>query len=109
MRVIDGAEYTLTASLGPLRIREPVRVAFVVDVPGRCGFAYATLPGHPVTGEEAFIVHRTPDGRVWFTLRSLTQPGVKRWRLAFPMILIAQRWYRRRYLHAMRRIVHDSR
>ncbi|NYG06968.1 uncharacterized protein (UPF0548 family) [Phycicoccus badiiscoriae] len=103
--VVDGAEYTLVAEVGPLRIHEPVRVVSVVDLPDRCGFAYATRPGHPVTGEEAFIVHRTADGRVWFTLRSLTRPGIGRWRLAFPVILLAQRWYRRRYLKAMREIV----
>lgn len=57
-RVVDGADYTLTAAVGPFRIREPVRVISVVDVPDRRGFAYRTQPGHPVTGEEAFIVHR---------------------------------------------------
>lgn len=105
VQVVDGAEYALTASVGPLRIREPVRVVSVVDLPGRCGFAYATRPGHPVTGEEAFIVHRTTDERIRFTLRSLTRPGLGPWRLAFPVILIAQRWYRRRYVEATRAIV----
>jgi uncharacterized protein (UPF0548 family) len=109
VHVVEGAEYTLVASVGPLRIREPVRVVSVVNVPDRCGFAYRTRPGHPVTGEEAFIVHRTVDGRVWFTLRSLTRSGSGRWRLAFPVILLAQRWYRQRYVHAMRRIVDDPR
>jgi uncharacterized protein (UPF0548 family) len=104
-RVVDGADYTLVAAVGPLRIREPVRVVGVVDVPARRGFAYATRPGHPVTGEESFIVHRTADGRVWFTLRSLTGPGIGHWRVAFPLVLLAQRWYRRRYIHAMRSIV----
>lgn len=108
MRVVEDADYTLVASVGPFRIREPVRIVSVVDLPDRCGFAYATRPGHPVTGEEAFIVHRSPDGRVWFTLRSLTQPGRGRWRLAFPAILIAQRWYRLRYVRAMRLIVGDA-
>lgn len=104
VRVVEGADYTLVAEVGPLGIREPVRVVSVVDRPDRCGFAYATRPGHPVTGEEAFIVHRTADGRVWFTLRSLTRAGLGRWRLAFPVLLIAQGWYRRRYLKAMRAI-----
>jgi uncharacterized protein (UPF0548 family) len=89
VRVIDGADYILIASVGPLRIREPVRVVSVVDLPDQSGFAYGTRPGHPVTGEEAFIVHRTADGRVWFTLRSLTRPGFGRWRPAFPIILVA--------------------
>jgi uncharacterized protein (UPF0548 family) len=36
-----------------------------------------------------------------FTLRSLTRPGRGRWRLAFPGVLVAQRWYRSRYLRAL--------
>jgi len=100
-RVRQGENYTLVASLGPFRLREPVQVVSVVEGPDRCGFAYGTRPGHPVTGEEAFIVHRQPDGSVWLTLRSLTRPGVGRWRFAFPAALVAQRWYRRRYTRAL--------
>jgi uncharacterized protein (UPF0548 family) len=59
----------------------------------------------PVTGEEVFIVHRDGEGYVWFTLRSLTRPGLGRWRLAFPAVLVAQRLYRRRYTHALRSIL----
>jgi uncharacterized protein (UPF0548 family) len=103
--VREGADYLLTARLGPLTITEPVRVVSVVDVDDsderRCGFAYGTKVGHPVCGEEAFIVHRGVDGTVWLTLRSLTRPARNRWRYAFPAILVAQRWYRRRYLKAL--------
>jgi uncharacterized protein (UPF0548 family) len=60
-----------------------------------------SLDGRPVSGEEAFIVHRGDDGRVELTLRSLTRPASGRWRAAFPALLIAQRWYRRRYLAAL--------
>ena len=100
-RVRPGADYRLTARVGPVTVREPVRVVAVVDEPARCGFAYGTLAGHPVSGEEAFIVHRAPDGRVWFTLRSLTRPARGLWRVAFPALLVAQAGYRRRYLRAL--------
>jgi uncharacterized protein (UPF0548 family) len=100
-RVQVGADYWLVASLGPFAVREPARVVAVVDQPARCGFAYGTLDGHPVSGEEAFIVYRTPDGHVWLTLRSLTRPARGAWRLAFPAVLVAQRWYRYRYLRAL--------
>ena len=69
LRVAEGRDFRLVARVGPLRVREPVRVVSVVELPDRRGFAYGTLPGHPVTGEEAFIVHREQDGSVWFTLR----------------------------------------
>ena len=75
-RVRQGQNYTLVASLGPFRLREPVQVVSVIERPDRCGFAYGTRAGHPVTGEEAFIVHRHSDGSVWLTLRSLTRPGI---------------------------------
>lgn len=101
-RVQVGKGYLLTAHIGPFSIHEPVRVVAVVEEPYRCGFAYGTIEGHPVSGEEAFIVHRTSDGAVWLTLRSLTRPAAGRWRLAFPAILIAQRWYRGRYQRALR-------
>lgn len=100
--VREGADYTLVARFGPLTVREPVRVVAVVQTPDRCGFAYGTGVGHPVSGEEAFIVWRDSDGSVWLTLRSLTRPADGIWRLLFPLLLIAQRWYRFRYLRALR-------
>ena len=99
--VRTGADYWLVAALGPLRIREPARVVAVVDRPHRCGFAYGTLDGHPVAGEEAFVLHRAADGVVRLTLRSVTAPGSGFWRPAFPAVLVAQRWYRRRYARAL--------
>jgi uncharacterized protein (UPF0548 family) len=94
-----GADVTLVARIGPLRIKEPARVVAVVGTTDRAGFAYGTRPGHPVSGEEAFILHRHGDDVV-LTVRSLTRAPRGRWRLAYPIALIAQRRYRRRYLAA---------
>ncbi|RBY88507.1 DUF1990 family protein [Blastococcus sp. TF02A-26] len=60
------------------------------------------MEGHPVSGEEAFVLSRADDGVVHLTLRSLTRPGRGVWRLAFPAVLVAQRWYRWRYRRALR-------
>jgi uncharacterized protein (UPF0548 family) len=96
----EGCDYELVARVGPLKIREPVRVVATVTEANRVGFAYGTLTGHPVSGEEAFVVHR--DGsEVLFTLRSVTSAGAGGWRLLFPIVLLAQRIYRRRYLVAL--------
>jgi uncharacterized protein (UPF0548 family) len=100
--VVAGDRYWLVARLGPLRVREPVLVVAVVDKPDRKGFAYGTLAGHPVSGEEAFVVDRREDGSVWLTIRSLTRPASGPWRAAYPAALLAQRWYRRRYFRALR-------
>lgn len=102
--VRQGVDYTLVARLGPLRIKEPVRVVAVVSSETRVGFAYGTRPGHPVSGEEAFIVTRDSEGSVRLVLRSLTRPAPGMWRMLFPLILLAQRWYRFRYLRAFRGI-----
>lgn len=100
--VSAGAEFQISLGWGPLAVHEPVRIVAVADTDTRCGFAYGTLPGHPVSGEEAFIVHRNADGTVFLTLRSLTQPAPAGfWRSVFPVLLVAQRVFRRRYLRSL--------
>lgn len=99
--VVEGDDYVLVARIGPLRLREPVRVVDVVQQHSVCGFAYGTRAGHPVSGEEAFIVRRDADGTVWLTLRSLTRAASGWRRVLFPLALIAQPFYRRRYLTAL--------
>ena len=100
-RVVAGARYWLIARLGPVRIHEPVQVITVVDEPDRRGFAYGTLTGHPVSGEEAFLVDRGPDGWVWLTVRSLTQRSIGIWRATYPLLPVAQYLYSRRYLRSL--------
>ena len=87
-----------------LTIVEPVDVVAVVENHDRVGFAYRTLPGHPVDGEEAFVVHRdTADGDVVLTVRSLTRPASQQpWRILHPLLRIVQVVARRRYLRALR-------
>jgi len=96
-----GERFWLIAHIGPLRVREPVEVVGVIDDEDRKGFAYGTLQGHPVSGEELFLVERRVDGSVWLTLRSMTSPSSGMWRFAYPAILVAQRVYRRRYAKAL--------
>ncbi|MCY1145547.1 DUF1990 family protein, partial [Actinoplanes sp. Pm04-4] len=100
MEAVGGDDFRVTAKVGPVKVVEPVRVVEVVDESRRRGFAYGTLVGHPVSGEEAFIAHRSADGRVWLTIRSLTRPARGAWRWVFPVLLVAQRIYRRRYLRS---------
>ncbi len=83
-------------------IREPVEVVDVVDGDSRVGFAYRTLPGHPVSGEEAFIIEHAGD-TVTLTIRSLTRASETwQWRVVYPLLLAAQAIVRRRYLRALR-------
>lgn len=99
--VMTGSELMITARIAGATIREPVRVATVVENERRVGFSYRTLPGHPVAGEEAFIVHRDGDD-VLLTVRSLTAPSTEQpWRALYPLLRIAQVIARRRYLRAL--------
>ena len=78
--VAQGQRVNVTASLFGARLVEPVEVLAVVDGPDRVGFSYRTLPGHPVSGEEAFIVHRFGD-EVHLSIRSLTRAAPRQpWR-----------------------------
>ncbi|WP_026366160.1 DUF1990 family protein [Promicromonospora sukumoe] len=97
-----GERYWLVARIGPFRVREPVQIITTVSTDNRAALSYGTLDGHPVSGEEAFIVHRDDNGTVSLTLRSLTHAGRGMWRGLFPLILVAQQIYRRRYLRALR-------
>jgi uncharacterized protein (UPF0548 family) len=85
-------------------IVEPVEVVAVVERDDRVGFAYRTLPGHPVDGEEAFVVHReTAGGEVVLSVRSLTRRAPQQpWRVLHPLLRVAQLVARRRYLRALR-------
>jgi uncharacterized protein (UPF0548 family) len=96
-----GADYDLVFRCARLTVREPVRVVGLVDQGSRRGFAYGTRLGHPVSGEEAFIVHRDETGEVWLTVRSMTMPAPGWRRVGFPLFLTAQRVLRRRYLRSL--------
>ncbi|ALV45062.1 hypothetical protein MB46_05620 [Arthrobacter alpinus] len=100
--VVAGERVTVTVTALGVTVVEPVEVVAVVQNDARVGFAYRTLPGHPVSGEEAFIVHRVGQ-EVRLTLRSLTRAAPQQpWRGLFPLLLLAQRIVRRRYLRALR-------
>ncbi len=75
-RAVEGAELTVRAWIGPVRMTAPTRVVYVVDEPDRRGFAYGTLPGHPESGEELFLVERVGD-ETWAEVRAFSRPG--RW------------------------------
>lgn len=100
--VRPGDRVDVTAHLFGVRVLEPVEVVAVVEEPERVGFSYRTLPGHPVSGEEAFVVSRHGD-EVHLTVRSLTRASPQQpWRALFPVLLVVQAIVRRRYLRALR-------
>ena len=79
----------------------PVRVVYVVDEPLRKGFAYGTLPGHPETGEEAFIVEYRDDDSVWLTIRAFSRPSSWIFWVGYPIVRLMQEIYTSRYERAL--------
>lgn len=92
---------------GPIGTPVPCRVVWTVDEPDRIGFAYGTLPGHPESGEESFVVSREGD-EVWFTVRAYSRPATWYTRLAGPVARLGQALFARRYATALKRLAHRT-
>ncbi len=101
-RVRAAAVADLRVGPGPLSLRAPVRVVDVLDEPRRRGFAYGTLPGHPESGEESFIVSMGDDDVVSFTVRAFSRPGGMLTRVAGPAGRIVQQRITDRYVRSLR-------
>ena len=95
-----GAVVQLSVGVGRARIGAPCRVVYAVAEPRRRGFAYGTLPGHPESGEEAFVVEHNGDDTVTFRIRAFSRPATAAARVAGPAGLI-QQWVTTRYLRAL--------
>jgi uncharacterized protein (UPF0548 family) len=80
-----GTVVLMTAGLRRLGLDIPCRVVWVVDEPDRRGFGYGTLPGHPESGEESFVVSLRPDGQVVYELRAFARLATRLSRLGGPV------------------------
>lgn len=87
--------------LGP---NAPCRVVYVVDEPRRRGFGYGTLPGHPASGEEAFLVEWAEDDGVYLIIRAFSRPATISARLGGPIARRIQDIVTDRYVRALRRL-----
>jgi len=96
-----GSVVLLGVGAGPIRLRVPCRVVYVTDEPGRRGFAYGTLPGHPESGEEAFIISRQDDGTVTFTITAFSRPATALAKIGGPLGCAIQDHITARYLRAL--------
>ncbi|MEU4567656.1 DUF1990 domain-containing protein [Micromonospora sp. NPDC023956] len=103
-RAAPGVAVTSGLGVGPLRLDAPCEVVWVADDDRRAGFGYGTLPGHPASGEEAFVVERDDAGRVWFEIRAFSRP--QRWimRAAGPAARLFQHGYARWLAATLRRL-----
>lgn len=75
-------------------------VVAVVNEQGQRGFAYGTLPGHPESGEDAFLIEQ--DGvSVLFTLVAASRPASRAARIGGPLTRLVHDAVLQRYLHAL--------
>lgn len=98
-----GTVLVATYRLAGIPVRTRCRVLYVIDEPRRRGFAYGSLPGHPLRGEESFVVDWRDDDTVDFTVRSFAQPAGAFPRLGGPVTRLVRRRINQRYLDAARR------
>ncbi|QIK68700.1 DUF1990 domain-containing protein [Nocardioides sp. HDW12B] len=92
-----GTVVLLRIGLGPLGVTAPCQVVQVVDEPDRRGFAYGTLPGHPESGEELFVLERRGDGALELAVTAFSRPASLATRVGGPVARRAQRWMAARY------------
>ncbi|MGI5194722.1 DUF1990 family protein [Streptomyces sp. CA-288835] len=93
----------LTVTLAGL-IKAPCRIVWTVEEPRQAGWAYGTLPGHPESGEEAFLVEMTGDGTVWLTVRAFSRAAKWYARAGGPATRGLQHAYARRCGAVLRRL-----
>jgi uncharacterized protein (UPF0548 family) len=80
----------------------PCRIVYVIDEPDIRGFAYGTLPGHPESGEERFVVRHDPaTSAVFAEVTSFSRPATWWSKAARPVVAVAQRVIARRYLRGV--------
>lgn len=101
-RVRIGGHVVQRIGVGRVRLGVPCRVVAVVDEPDSVGFAYGSLPGHPVSGEERFVVGIDDAGTVRLRIRAFSRPAAW-WASVGPLTGGAQRIAARLYVRALRR------
>jgi uncharacterized protein (UPF0548 family) len=98
--VTPGAVVDLRLGLGWLSLVASCRVIYVIDETNRCGFAYGTLPGHPESGEESFVLDNRVDGTITITITAFSRPVTVLSKLAAHVGVRVQDVMTARYLRA---------
>jgi uncharacterized protein (UPF0548 family) len=98
-----GTVVVLTAGLPRLGYDIPCRVVWAQTEGEERGFSYGTLPGHPESGEECFLVRLTPEGDVVYEIRVFFRLASRAARLGGPVSLLLQGVATDLYVEAIRR------
>jgi uncharacterized protein (UPF0548 family) len=102
-----GTVVVLTAGLPRLGYDIPCRVVWARTEGPVQGFGYGSLPGHPESGEECFVVELGDDGEVVFRTRVFSRLASPLARLGGPVSRLVQRAALQRYVTAIRAAAQD--
>ncbi|MFT3900849.1 MAG: DUF1990 domain-containing protein [Gordonia sp. (in: high G+C Gram-positive bacteria)] len=97
----EGTVVRMAMGVGPLALRIPCRVIYVVDEPDAKGFGYGTLPGHPESGEERFVLSRDSRGALTLTISAFSRPQTRLSKLGGPVSRWLQDHMTDRYLRSL--------
>jgi uncharacterized protein (UPF0548 family) len=104
-----GCAVGVLAHIGQGWILNAARIVYALEESGpieRIGFAYGTLPGHAMRGEERFVIewNRQSD-QVYFDIAALSKPNqILSW-ASYPLVRRLQTRFRRGAIAAMRRAI----
>jgi uncharacterized protein (UPF0548 family) len=107
-RVVLGRDYDTRFHFGLIRLLEPVRIVWTEEQVDLRGFGYGTRVGHPITGEECFLVERDAAGVVWLIVRTVSRVSRGRWMLLWPGIRIMQPYFQRWYARSAVRLIVET-
>ena len=96
-----GTVVLMRLGVGPASLRIPCRVVYTVQETDRVGFAYGTLPGHPESGEELFLLERAAHDSVRLTISAFSRPATRLARAGGPATRWMQSLMTQRYLRAL--------
>lgn len=101
--VVPAATVVSALPIGPMSLLVPCRVVYLIARPGVRGFAYGTLAGHPLAGEERFTIELEEKDRVVLRILSFSRPaGLAR--LSGRLTQAGQAAVNRRYFVAAHRL-----
>jgi uncharacterized protein (UPF0548 family) len=102
-----GTVVVLTAGMPWLGYDIPCRVVWALTEGDEQGFGYGTLPGHPESGEECFVVRIDEHDRVHYTTRVFSRLATPLARLGGPVSRLVQRTAIEGYARAIGRAARE--
>ena len=105
LRLSAGTDFMTYVSFGPLTVVNPCRAISVLDEPLRAGLTYGTLAGHPLCGEEEFVVELEPGGTVWLVITAVSKPSAYYARMGAPLVRWVQSAVAHRFTQALRSLI----